>query len=357
MRIAQVAPLFERVPPVTYGGTERVVAYLTDALVELGHDVTLFASADSTTKARLVPAAPLSLRLDTGCRDTMAPQIRELELVSRMAQHFDVIHFHTGFLHLPLARRLGVPTVTTMHGRLDMGELAPLMGDFNDAPFVSISNHQRRPYPDQNWRATVYHGLPPRLLPFHAAAPGDYVAFIGRISPEKRVDRAIEIARRAGVELRVAAKIDAADKEYYEREMAPLMDQPHVRFLGEIGEQEKAVLLGGARALVFPIDWPEPFGMVVIEALSCGTPVLAWRNGSVPELIEPGVTGWIVESIDAAVAALAGVKTIDRRACRAAFEKRFTAERMARDYVAVYTRLRGSRGAAGGYGRIEARSA
>ena len=357
MRIAQVAPLFERVPPVTYGGTERVVAYLTDALVELGHDVTLFATADSTTKARLVPAAPLALRLDTECRDTMAPQIRELELVSRMALRFDVIHFHTGFLHLPLARRLGVPTVTTMHGRLDMGELAPLLRDFSDAPFVSISNHQRRPYPDQNWCATVYHGLPPRLLPFRAAAPGDYVAFIGRISPEKRVDRAIEIARRAGVALRIAAKIDAADKEYYERDIAPLMDQPHVRFLGEIGEQEKAALLGGARALLFPIDWPEPFGMVVIEALSCGTPVLAWRNGSVPELIEPGVTGWIVDSVDAAVAALAGVKTIDRRACRAAFEKRFTAERMARDYVAVYTRLRESRGAAGGHGHIEARSA
>ncbi len=341
MRIAQVAPLFERVPPVAYGGTERVVAYLTDALVELGHDVTLFASGDSQTRGHLVPAAPRSLRLDTTCRDTMAPQIRELELVSRTAHRFDVIHFHTGFLHLPLARHLAVPTVTTMHGRLDFGEIAPMMGDFADAPFVSISNHQRRPYPDQHWCATVYHGLPPRLLPFRPR-PDRYVAFVGRISPEKRVDRAIEIARRAGLELRIAAKIDAADKEYFEREIASLMDQPHVRYLGEIGEAEKADLLGGALALLFPIDWPEPFGMVVIEALSCGTPVLAWPHGSVPELIEPGVTGWIVDSIDAAVDALARVDTIDRATCRAVFEKRFTAERMARDYVAVYKHLRES---------------
>ena len=339
LRIAQVAPLFERVPPVTYGGTERVVAYLTDALVELGHDVTLFASGDSCTRARLVAASPRSLRLDTACRDTMAPQIRELELVSRMAHRFDVIHFHTGFLHLPLARRLDVPSVTTMHGRLDFDELGPMMNDFADAPFVSISNHQRRRYPDQHWCATVYHGLPPRLLPFRAEA-GDYVAFVGRISPEKRVDRAIEIAGRAGMELRIAAKIDAVDKEYFEREIAGLMQQPHVRYLGEIGEEEKSELLGGARALLFPIDWPEPFGMVVIEALSCGTPVLAWPDGSVPELLESGVTGWIVDSIDAAVEALRQVDTIDRAACRAAFERRFTAERMARDYVAVYKRLR-----------------
>jgi glycosyltransferase involved in cell wall biosynthesis len=341
MRIAQVAPLFERVPPVAYGGTERVVAYLTDALVELGHEVTLFASGDSHTRARLVPAAPRALRLDTSCRDTMAPQVLELELVSRMAHRFDVIHFHTGFMHLPLARHLPPPSVTTMHGRLDMPELTPLMNDFSDAPFVSISNHQRRPFPDQRWCATVHHGLPPRLLPFRAA-PGDYVAFVGRISPEKRLDRAIEIARRAGFELRVAAKIDAADRDYFDAEIAHLMTQPHVNYLGELGESDKAALLGGARALLFPIDWPEPFGMVVIEALSCGTPVLAWPEGSVPELLEPGVTGWIVDSIDAAVDALRHVEAIDRAACRAAFEKRFTAERMARDYVAVYKRLQES---------------
>lgn len=351
MRIAQVAPLFERVPPVTYGGTERVVAYLTDALVELGHDVTLFASGDSRTRARLVSAAPRSLRLDTACRDTMAPQILELDQVSRMAHRFDVIHFHTGFLHLPMARQLSAASVTTMHGRLDIDELAPLMHHVADAPFVSISNHQRRPYPAQNWCATVYHGLPPRLLPFQAVAD-DYVVFVGRISPEKRVDRAIEIAARAGLELRIAAKIDAADQEYFEREIAHLMTQPHVQYLGEIGEAEKAELLGGARALLFPIDWPEPFGMVVIEALSCGTPVLAWPGGSVPELIEPGVNGWIVDSIDAAVEALAHADAIDRRACRATFEKRFTAERMARDYVTVYKRLRESR-----HGCLEARTA
>jgi glycosyltransferase involved in cell wall biosynthesis len=341
MRIAQVAPLFERVPPVTYGGTERVVAYLTDALVELGHEVTLFASGDSQTRARLVSAAPQSLRLDTACRDTMAPQIRELELVSRMAHRFDLIHFHTGFLHLPLARYLPVPSLTTLHGRLDMDDLSPLMQDFRDAPFVSISDHQRTPYPQQRWSATVYHGLPPRQLPFNAS-PGGYVAFVGRISPEKRLDRAIQIAGLAGFELRVAAKIDAADREYFDAEIAALMKQPHVTYLGEIGEAEKGVLLGGARALLFPIDWPEPFGMVVIEALSCGTPVLAWPGGSVPELIEPGVTGWIVNSIDAAVDALRHVDTIDRAACRAAFEKRFTADRMARDYVAVYRRLQES---------------
>jgi glycosyltransferase involved in cell wall biosynthesis len=352
LRIAQVAPLFERVPPVTYGGTERVVAYLTDALVELGHDVTLFASGDSSSRARLVAAAPRSLRLDTTCRDTMAPQIRELELVSRMAHRFDVLHFHTGFLHLPLARRLETPSVTTMHGRLDLPELARLMGDFSDAAFVSISDHQRGPYPHQNWCATVHHGLPAGLLPFRPTPDRNpYVAFVGRISPEKRLDRAIEITRRAGFELRVAAKIDAADKEYFEREIAPLMEQPHVRYLGEIGEADKAELLGGARALLFPIDWPEPFGMVVIEALSCGTPVLAWPHGSVPELLEPGVTGWIVDSIDAAVDSLAQVDAIDRAACRAAFEARFTAARMARDYAAVYTGLREStRG-------LEARSA
>ena len=341
MRIAQVAPLFERVPPVAYGGTERVVAYLTEALVELGHDVTLFASGDSQTRARLVACAPRSLRLDTTCRDTMAPQIWQLEQVSRMAHRFDVIHFHTGFLHLPLTRHLAAPSLTTMHGRLDFDELGPMMGDFADSPFVSISNHQRRPYPAQNWSGTVYHGLPPRLMPFRAS-PHDYVAFVGRISPEKRLDRAIEIAKRAGLEVRVAAKIDAVDREYFDREIGPLMSQPHVRYLGEIGDEDKAVLLGGARALLFPIDWPEPFGMVVIEALSCGTPVLAWPEGSVPELLEHGVTGWIVDSIDAAVASLQQADAIDRRACRAAFERRFTAERMARDYLAVYKRLRES---------------
>ena len=351
MRIAQVAPLFERIPPVAYGGTERVVAYLTDALVELGHDVTLFASGDSQTRARLVAASERSLRLDAGCRDQMAPQVLQLELLSKCAHQFDVIHFHTGFLHLPLARHLRAPSVTTMHGRLDLPELVPLMGEFADVPLVSISNDQRRPFPMLNWCATVYHGLPPRLLPFEAC-PGDYVAFVGRISPEKRLDRAIEIAGRAGLQLRVAAKIDAVDRAYFAREIEPLMRQPHVHYLGEIGETQKAALLGGAQALLFPIDWPEPFGMVVIEALSCGTPVLAWPGGSVPELIEPGVNGWIVDSIDDAVDALGRVAAIDRAACRASFDRRFTAERMARDYVSVYKHLRDA-----WRGSLEARTA
>jgi glycosyltransferase involved in cell wall biosynthesis len=336
---------------VAYGGTERVVAYLTDALVELGHDVTLFASGDSQTKAKLVPASARSLRLDESCRDQMASQVLELELLSKSAHWFDVIHFHTGFLHLPLARRLPAASVTTMHGRLDSPELGPLMAEFADTPFVSISDHQRRPFPEANWSATVYHGLPPRLLPFQAR-PDDYVAFVGRVSPEKRLDRAIEIAGRAGLELRVAAKIDPVDRDYFAKEIEPLMRQPHVRFLGEIGETEKAALLGGARALLFPIDWPEPFGMVVIEALSCGTPVLAWPGGSVPELLEPGVNGWIVDSIDDAVGAVAGVAAIDRAVCRATFERRFTAERMARDYVSVYKCLREA-----SRGRLAARTA
>ena len=352
MRIAQVAPLFERVPPVTYGGTERVVAYLTDALVDLGHDVTLFASGDSITKARLVPAVPRSLRLDPSCRDQLAPQIRQLEQVSRLVHRFDVVHFHTGFIHLPLTRHLALPSVTTLHGRLDYPELTAMMGEFSDVPLVSISNDQRRPLRDAAWCATVYHGMPPRLLPYKSSHQG-YAAFVGRISPEKRLDRAIEIAERAGMELRVAAKIDAVDREYYDREIEPLMRKPHVRYLGELGETQKASLLGGAQALLFPIDWPEPFGMVIIESLSCGTPVVAWGHGSVPELIENGVNGFIVGSIPEAVTALRRTKDLHRAGCRATFDRRFSAERMARDYVTVYKRLRDSvRG-----GGLEARTA
>jgi glycosyltransferase involved in cell wall biosynthesis len=257
-----------------------------------------------------------------------------------MAHRFDVIHFHTGFLHLPLARHLPVPSVTTMHGRLDFGELAPMMDEFSDAPFVSISNDQRRPYPAQNWCATIYHGLPLQLQPFRAT-PEDYVAFVGRISPEKRLDRAIEIARRAGLELRVAAKIDAADVEYFEREIKHLMNQPHVRFLGEVGEDEKAALLGGARALLFPIDWPEPFGLVMIEAMACGTPTIAWRNGSIPEVIEHGGTGFLVDCIEQAVAAVDRLDALDPAHIRSRFEWRFSVERMARDYISIYRRLTG----------------
>jgi glycosyltransferase involved in cell wall biosynthesis len=346
MRIAQVAPLLERVPPTTYGGTERVVAYLVDALVDLGHEVTLFATGDSQTKARLSAATPRASRGDDACRDPLYRHILQLEHVAKAADGFDVVHFHTGFLHLPLAERLETPSVTTLHGRLDIPDLRPLMAAFPDAPLVSISHAQRRPLLDLdlNWIATVYHGLPPRLLAFRPEA-GEYAAFVGRISPEKRVDRAIAIARRAGVELRIAAKVDAVDHAYFRSEIEPLLDAPGVRFLGEIGEREKGVLLGGARALLFPIDWPEPFGMVVIEALSCGTPVIAWNHGSVPELIEPGVNGWVVDSIEAGAEALRRTPEISRRACRRSLERRFLAERMARDYLAVYAAVRGRTGA------------
>jgi len=338
MRIAQVAPLFERVPPVAYGGTERVVSYLTDALVALGHEVTLFASGDSETQAELIACAPRALRLDPDCHDYLAHHIREVELVARHADQFDLLHFHTGFLHMPMARRLATPSVTTLHGRLDLPDLAPLMEEFSDLPLVSISDAQRRPLGEVNWCGTVYHGLPPGLLPFRPT-PQDYVAFVGRISPEKRVDRAIAIARAAGVELRIAAKVDAADREYFKQDIEPLLDQPGIRFLGELGEEDKGDLLGGARALLFPIDWPEPFGMVVIEALSCGTPVIAWGHGSVPELLEDGVNGWIVDDMRSAADAVRRLDRIDRRQCRAVFEERFVAERMARDYLAIYQEL------------------
>jgi glycosyltransferase involved in cell wall biosynthesis len=335
MRIAQVSPLFERVPPVAYGGTERVVAYLTDALIDLGHDVTLIASGDSQTRARLIPAAPHALRLDPCCHDPLSHQVRQLEVVARHAGCFDVIHFHTGFLHMPLSRRLRTPSVTTLHGRLDLPELRGLMDELRDVPLVSISDAQRRPLPFLNWCGTVHHGLPDDLLPFQGA-PHDYVAFVGRISPEKRVDRAIEIARRAGVPLHIAAKVDAADRDYFATTIEPMFNGPGVTFLGEIDDAEKVRLLGNARALLFPIDWPEPFGMVVIEALSCGTPVIAWNHGSIPELIDDGVTGFIVDSIEAAAEAVERARHLDRRACRAAFDARFLAKRMARDYMMIY---------------------
>jgi glycosyltransferase involved in cell wall biosynthesis len=345
MRILQVAPLYERVPPVTYGGTERVVSYLTDALVDLGHDVTLIASGDSITRADLIAATPTSLRLDDTCRDSLSHHLRALGIAASLASSFDVVHFHTGFLQMPLARRLGTPSVTTLHGRLDIEELWPLLREFKDIPLVSISDAQRPEGVEAGWIHTVYHGVPPDLLPFRAE-PDDYVAFIGRISPEKRVDRAIEIAQRAGVPLRIADKVDVVDREYFEAEIKPLLDLPGVSYLGEINEEEKADLLGGARALLFPIDWPEPFGMVVIEAMSCGTPVVAWNHGSVPELIDHGLNGLIVDSIESAATALRSVDAIDRATCRATFEQRFTAERMARDYLGIYETLREKNGRA-----------
>ena len=342
MKIAQVAPLYESVPPQLYGGTERVVSYLTEELVRQGHDVTLFASGDSITTAVLEPICARALRLDTCSVDSLAHHILALERVCRRVHEFDIVHFHLDYVHFPLSRRTGATTVTTLHGRLDIPDLVPLYHEFTEMPVVSISDAQREPLPHANWIATVPHGLPPGLLPFRET-PDDYLAFLGRISPEKRVDRAVEIARRAGLPLRVAAKIDAADRVYFEREIAPLFAEPFVDFVGEIDEAQKADFLGGARALLFPIDWREPFGLVMIEAMACGTPVVAFRGGSVSEVISDGESGFVVETVDQAVSATACAIALDRRRCRAAFEARFTADRMARNYLSVYERLAAGR--------------
>ena len=337
MRIAQVAPLFESVPPQAYGGTERIVHYLTEALVDVGEEVTLFASGDSRTSAELVPFCPRSLRLDASCRDPIAPHIVMLEEVARRADEFDIVHFHCDYLHYPLSRRCGYRHVTTLHGRLDMPELQPLYREFADVPVVSISNAQRKPLPLANWITTVPHGLPADLYSGNER-PGDYLAFLGRISPEKGLDRAIEIALRVGIPLRVAAKVDRADREYYRARIEPLFKRAGklVDFIGEIGDRQKQDFLGQARALLFPIDWPEPFGLVMIEAMACGTPVIAFDCGSVPEVIDDGVTGFIVSSVDEAVEAVGRLVEIDRGSCRRVFERRFTAPRMANDYLNVY---------------------
>jgi glycosyltransferase involved in cell wall biosynthesis len=335
MRIAQVAPLCERVPPKLYGGTERVVAFLTDELVRQGHDVTLFASGDSQTLARLAPACERAQRLDGGRLDMLAEHILMVERVARQASEFDLIHFHLANLHFPVARRLRTPHVTTLHGRLDLPELVPLYREFSDLPMISISDAQRTPLLDAGWIGTVYHGLPLDLLRFQPRA-GRYLAFLGRISPEKRVDRAIAIATAAGWRLRIAAKVDDADRIYFERDIRPLLDHPLVEFVGEIDETEKSDFLGGAYALLFPIDWPEPFGLVQIEALACGTPVVAIRGGSVAEIIDDGVTGFIVETVEQAIDAVRALDRIDRHTCREVFERRFSVTRMALDYVRMY---------------------
>ena len=338
MRIAQVAPLYESVPPHTYGGTERVVSYLTDELVREGHEVTLFASGDSETDAALVACAPRSLRLDEDVIDPMAHLVYQLECVAAEAHRFDVIHWHLDYFHFPMSRRLGVPHLTTLHGRLDIPDLQPVYNEFGDMPVVSISNDQRAPLPQANWVATVHHGMPPdELTP--TPHPSDYLAFLGRISPEKRADRAIEVARRANVPLQIAAKVDDADREYFEQEIEPLLGAGHVEFIGEVGPDTKRDFLANARALIFPIDWSEPFGLVMIEAMACGTPVIAYGLGSVPEVITNGVNGFIVDDIDAAVEAVGRLDEIDRGRCRAVFEERFTVARMARDYLEVYERL------------------
>jgi glycosyltransferase involved in cell wall biosynthesis len=338
MRIAQVAPLFESVPPQWYGGTERIVAFLSDELVRKGHHVTLFASGDSRTSATLVAGCPAALRLGGERVDGVAAHLTMLERVAEEADAFDIIHFHTAPLHFPIARRLGVPHVTTLHGRLDLADLGGLFREYQDVPLVSISDAQRAPVRNASWIATVPHGLPPALLGFHPE-PGRYLAFLGRISPEKRVDRAIAIAVACGQPLRIAAKVDGADRDYFERDIRPLLDHPLVEFVGEIGDAQKDAFIGGASALLFPIDWPEPFGLVMIEALACGVPIVAFRGGSVPEVIEPGVTGFIVDSLEEAIEATRRVRRLDRRQCRAAFERRFTVSRMASEYVSLYHRL------------------
>lgn len=346
MRIAQVAPLFESVPPKAYGGTERVVSYLTEALVALGHDVTLFASGDSVTTAQLVAPVERSLRTAPVPSDWTMWHTVMLDRVFEQAQEFDVIHFHVDYLHYPLVRHCPTPCLTTLHGRLDLPDLGPLHRHFREQALVSISQHQRLPLPFSRWIATVHHGLPPNLYAFHPQAE-DYFAFVGRISPEKRVDRAIEIAKATGTRLRIAAKVDRADQVYFEREIRPLLDHPLIEFVGEIGETEKNDFMGRAKALLFPIDWPEPFGLVMIEAMACGTPVLAYRCGSVPEVLEDGVTGFIVDDQAQAVEAARHIGALDRRACRETFERRFSARRMAEQYLAVYEALSAARGSAG----------
>jgi glycosyltransferase involved in cell wall biosynthesis len=335
VRIAQVAPLYERVPPVLYGGTERVVSYLTEELVRLGHEVTLFASGDSITGARLRAACSKALRLDPECRDSLAPHVHMLGQVYQQAHHFDVIHCHTDYLGLALARLAHTPTVITLHGRLDIPEIAPLYGEYSDVPLVSISDAQRLPMPEANWIATVYHGLPPDFYTFQPR-PGSHLLFLGRIAPEKRPDSAIRVAVRAGVPLRIAAKVDKVDREYFESTIRPLLDHPLVDFIGEVNERQKNVLLGNALALLFPIDWPEPFGLTMIEALACGTPVIARCRGSVPEILRDQHTGLLCETEDEMVDAVRRVVRLDRAVCRKEFDQRFTARVMIQRYLQVY---------------------
>ena len=342
MRIAQIAPLTESCPPRLYGGTERIVSYLTEELVRQGHDVTLFASGDSRTDAKLVRCSSVALRLDPSVKDPLAYLFIMLDQVRRQAHEFDVLHFHVDYLHYPLTLDFMERTVTTMHGRLDLPELKPLHAAFPAFPLVSISDAQRQPLPSVNWIGTVQHGLPHDLLVPRKKPKGNYLAFLGRISPEKRPDRAIEIAARAGIPLKIAAKIDKVDQSYWDDVIKPLLiTHPNVEFIGEIGEQRKAEFLGNARALLFPVDWPEPFGLVMIEAMACGTPVIALRCGSVPEVIDEGISGFIVDSVAEAAEAAKRVGELDRAEVRAIFEERFTVERMAEDYLAIYRELAG----------------
>jgi glycosyltransferase involved in cell wall biosynthesis len=338
LRIAQVAPLYEPVPPPRYGGTERIVSYLTEELVRRGHAVTLYGTADSETAAHLIPCAPKALRLDPP-HDPILPHFLELEAVYAAAHRFDVIHAHTDYLTLPFCRTTPTPTMLTLHGRLDLPELADLYARYPEVPLVSISDSQRTPFGDRvTWGGTVHHGIPVRNYPF-SATPGDYLAFIGRVSPEKGIDLAIRIAQAVSLPLRIGAKVDPTDEAYFERAIRPLLGSAGVDFIGEVDEATKAELLAGARALLFPIDWPEPFGLVMIESMACGTPVIARPCGSVPEVLVDGVTGFLADGVDELVAAVRSVDRLDRRACRAHVEAHFSVERMADRYEALYRDL------------------
>ncbi len=339
MHIAQVAPLHEAIPPKLYGGTERVVSWLTEELIALGHEVTLFASGDSQTSARLEAVWPRALRLDGAVRDPNALHMLMLEEVYRRASAFDLLHFHLDYYPFSLFSRQPTPFVTTLHGRLDMPEHQPTFNAFASLPMISISNSQRRPLPKLNWVRTVHHGLPERLLVPRPVKPS-YFAFLGRIAPEKRLDRAIHIAEHCGMPLKIAAKVDAADREYYEERIRPLIEASSVaEYIGEITDKEKADFLSGAIALLVPIDWPEPFGLVMIEAMACGAPIIAFNRGSVPEIVEEGLTGFIVEDETGAIGAVDRLGQLSREKIRRRFEERFTARRMAQDYLSVYRHL------------------
>lgn len=338
MRIAQVAPLYESVPPRLYGGTERVVSWLAEEFVRCGHDVTLFASGDSLTNARLVPVCPRALRLDRRCIDPLAQHVNLVERVMQLKEDFDIIHFHIDYLHFSMSRREALSQITTLHGRLDIPDLVPLYREFADMPVVSISDSQRTPLPWLNWQGTVHHGMPENgFRPY--LMPGKYLAFLGRVSPEKGLDKAIEIALKTEMPLKIAAKVDRADKEYFEVHIKPLLASKLIEFIGEISDLEKNEFLGNATAFVFPINWSEPFGIVLIEALACGLPVVAYPLGSVPEIIEHGVSGFLVNSVQEAASAVKQIASIDRRKCRRVFERRFSAKRMAEDYLTIYQAL------------------
>jgi glycosyltransferase involved in cell wall biosynthesis len=340
VKIAQIAPLYEAVPPKLYGGTERIVSSLTDALVDLGHDVTLFASGDSRTRATLIPVRERAIRLDgSGLLSDVASHLSMLDAVHKRAGSFDMLHFHIDLLHFPMFAQMAPSTLTTLHGRLDLKDLPGVYSRWPQFPLVSISNDQRRPLRHANWAGTVHHGLSPSMYRFVDDPQGGYLAFLGRISPEKRPDRAIAIAKAAGLPLRIAAKIDHADRAYFRDEIEPLLNDPLIEFIGEIDDDAKSDFLGNAIALLFPIDWPEPFGLVMIEAMACGTPVVAWRCGSVPEVIDDGVTGRIVHSETKAVAAVTEVARYDRKRIRETFDRRFSAEVMARNYLSIYDSL------------------